>query len=195
VSAAPGHALPPGYALRELHDDDAEELHALIVRNRPRLQQWIHWAREQTLEDTRAFLARARRREQEELGHSRAVLADQALAGVVGISVDEANRSAAIGYWVDEASEGKGVVSVAVAAILDEGFERWGLMRVEIRADVRNRPSCAIAERLGFQLEGVLRQAYRVGESYSDDAVYSMLASDPARAALRRGARLAAASE
>ena len=61
-------------------------------------------------------------------------------------------------------------------------------MRVEIRADVENLASRAIPERLGFQLEGVMRQSYRVvGERYSDDAVYSLLASDPARQAL--GAR------
>jgi hypothetical protein len=38
----------------------------------------------------------------------------------------------------------------------------------------------ALPPRLGFQLEGIARQAYRVGDRVNDDAVYSMLASDPA---------------
>jgi ribosomal-protein-serine acetyltransferase len=179
--------LPGGYELRVLEERDAHELHALIERNRARLARWIHWAREQTREDTLAFIGRARALEREDRGHSRGILTpDGSLAGVVGITVDAANRSAAIGYWLDADSEGQGVVTAAVAAITDEGFERFGLVRVEIRADVENGPSRAIAERLGFQLEGVARQAYRIGEGrYSDDAVYSLLASDPARNAVR----------
>jgi ribosomal-protein-serine acetyltransferase len=174
--------LPARHGLRALQDADAPELHALIERNRERLAQWIAWAHEQTLQDTRAFIGRARAKEQEGSGLSRAISAAGRVAGVIGISVDGVNRSAAIGYWLDEASEGKGVMTAAVAALVDDGFARWRLVRVEIRADVDNRASRAVAERLGFQLEGVARQGYRVvGDRFSDDAVYSMLASDPAR--------------
>ena len=196
MSQAPDFVLHDGYALRELGDGDAEELHAVIERNRARLAQWISWASEQTLDDTRAFISRARAMEQDDTGLSRAILAAGRLAGVVGVTVDPANDSAAIGYWIDAASEGNGAVTAAVGALVDDSFQRWQLTRVEIRADVENRASRAVAERLGFQLEGVLRQSYRVGDGrYSDDAVYSLLASDPARAALAAGARLAAASE
>lgn len=175
-----------GYELRALEERDAHELHALIERNRARLARWIHWAREQTREDTLAFIGRTRALEREDRGHSRGILTpDGSLAGVVGITVDPANHSAAMGYWLDAESEGRGIVTAAVAAIADEGFERFALVRIEIRADVENRQSCAVAERLGFQLEGVARQAYRVGEGHSDDAVYSLLTSDPARNAVR----------
>jgi len=181
--------LLAGHDLRALHDGDAHELHALIERNRVRLARWIHWAHEQTLQDTRAFIGRAHAKEQEGSGLSRGIVVAGRLAGVVGISVDRANRSAAIGYWLDEASEGKGVMTSAIAALADDGFQRYRLVRVEIRADVDNRASRAVAERLGFQLEGVMRQSYHVaGERYSDDAVYSLLASDPARAELSKRA-------
>ncbi|HEV7529369.1 MAG TPA: GNAT family protein [Solirubrobacteraceae bacterium] len=184
-SAARDSRLPAGYELRALHDADAPELHAVIERNRARLARWIHWAHEQTPQDTHAFIGRACAMEQDGSGLSRGVVAAGRLAGVVGISVDHSNRSGAIGYWLDEASEGKGAITAAVAAIADDGFRRYRLVRVEIRADVDNRASRAVAERLGFRLEGVLRQSYRVSdEQYSDDAVYSLLASDPARRAL-----------
>ncbi len=190
--ALESRALPDGYELRALVDRDTPELHPLIERNRARLARWIHWAHGQTEQDTRAFIGRARAMEQEGSGLSRAVLAGGRLAGVVGITVDRANRSAAIGYWLDRDSEGKGVITAAVAALADDGFARWQLRRIEILADVENRASCAVAERLGFQREGVLRQSYRVSdERYSDDAVYSMLASDPARQALGERASVA----
>ena len=190
MSARPDDApldagLPAGYELRALGDADAPELHAVIEGNRARLARWIQWAHGQTLQDTRAFIGRARAMEQDGSGLSRAIVADGRLAGVVGVSVDRANRSAAIGYWLDAASEGNGVVTAAVAALVDDAFRRYRLVRVEIRADVDNLPSRAVAERLGFELEGVLRQSYRVSdEKHSDDAVYSLLASDPRQLAL-----------
>ncbi len=179
-------ALPGGYALRALVSEDAPELHALIERNRARLARWIHWAEGQTAADTLAFIGRANAMEQDGRGFSRAILTPEGrLAGVVGLTLDRLNRSGAIGYWLDAESEGRGVVTAAVAALTEQGFENHRLLRVEIRADVENRASCAVAERLGFQREGVARQAYRVShERQSDDAVYSLLASDPARGEL-----------
>ena len=88
--------LPAGYDLRALRDGDAHELHALIERNRARLARWIHWAHEQTLQDTRAFVGRAHAKEQEGSGLSRGIVVAGRLAGVVGISVDRTNRSGAI---------------------------------------------------------------------------------------------------
>jgi ribosomal-protein-serine acetyltransferase len=177
--------MPAGYELRSLHDADAAELHALIERNRARLARWIQWAHNQTPLDTREFIGRSRAMEQEGSGLSRGIVAAGRLAGIVGLSIDRSNHCGAIGYWLDENSEGKGVVTAAVAALAGDGFDRHRLVRLEIRADVDNRASRAVAERLGFKLEGVLRQSYRVvDERYSDDAVYSLLVSDPAWRAL-----------
>jgi ribosomal-protein-serine acetyltransferase len=184
VSASEGFRLPDGCELRELGEADADELHALIERNRARLAKWIHWAADQTPVQTLAFIRRARQKAADGSGLHRCIVVDGRIAGVVTLSVDAANHSAAVGYWLDEACEGRGLVTAAVAALVDNAFEHWRLNRVEIRAEVDNRPSRAVAERLGFQLEGVLRQAYRVGDRYSDDAVYSLLAADPARRAL-----------
>jgi ribosomal-protein-serine acetyltransferase len=180
-------ALPGGYALRVLDEQDLPELHALIEHNRARLARWIHWAQGQTEADTLAFIGRARAKEQDGSGFSRGIVtADGQLAGVVGLTIDRQNRSGAIGYWLDAASEGKGIVTAATAALTEHGFAQDRLLRLEIRADVENRASCAVAERLGFTLEGVARQAYSVNaEHQSDDAVYSLLATDTSRSKIR----------
>jgi ribosomal-protein-serine acetyltransferase len=188
VTAQPDFVLHAGYALRELDEADAAELHALIERNRPRLAMWMHWAQRQTVRDTAAFIDRAAEKERQRRAFHRCIVAGGGIVGVVGFStIDELNRAGAIGYWLDSRHEGQGVMTAAVAALADHAFEHLQLNRVEIRADVQNEASRAIAERLGFQLEGVARQAYRVvGDRYSDDAVYSMLAGDRARAQLMR---------
>jgi ribosomal-protein-serine acetyltransferase len=49
---------------------------------------------------------------------------------------------------------------------------------VEIHCATGNRKSCAIPERLGFRLEGLLREAHFVNGRYDDLNVYAMLASE-----------------
>jgi ribosomal-protein-serine acetyltransferase len=137
------------------------------------------WAREQTEAETLEFIRQARTRMRSEDGLERAIVVDGRIAGVVGVPhVDWTNLSAEIGYWLDEAHERRGLMTASVRAVVDHAFGVWQLNRVQIRIDVLNAASLAVAERLGFRREGVLRQAYWTGERYSDDAVYSMLSAD-----------------
>jgi ribosomal-protein-serine acetyltransferase len=171
--------LEGGCHLRLLEESDAQELHALVERNRERLARWMAWAEHQTPEQTLSFIRATRRQVAENDGLTMAIASDAEIIGVVGFhGVDWQHRSTSVGYWLTEGEEGRGTMTQAVAALVGHAFDRWRLNRVEIRADVRNTRSRAVAERLGFRQEGTLREAYRVGGRYSDDVVYSMLASD-----------------
>jgi len=173
--------LAGGRRLRLLEESDAEELHELIEANRARLERWMAWAVDHaTVAQTLEFIRAARRQLEENGGFQMALVADDAIIGMIGFhAIDWQNRATSLGYWLREEAEGRGAMTDAVRALTDHAFGEWRLNRVEIRADVHNHRSRAIAERLGFQLEGTLRQAYRIsGELYSDDAVYAMLAAD-----------------
>lgn len=63
-----------------------------------------------------------------------------------------------IGYWIDQSKEGKGYMTEAVQAITNFAFTQLGANRVEIRCDEENVKSRSVAERVGFELEGILRQ-------------------------------------
>jgi ribosomal-protein-serine acetyltransferase len=169
-----------------------DELHALVERNRENLARWLSWAQRPDPESAREHIARALGAEREGCRLERAIVLDGALVGDVGLYVDRDNAVGAIGYWLDLHHRGRGVMTAAVRALVRHGFDELQLHRVEIRTDVLNRSSRAVAERLGFRLEGVLRESYRISdECYSDDAVYSMLASDGARQALEAGVSVA----
>jgi ribosomal-protein-serine acetyltransferase len=171
--------LGDGRQLRPVEEGDAGELHALIERNREQLARWIQWAEKQTPAQTIEFIQRARAKAAQRTGLDCAILAEGRIVGVVGFpTIDSTNQSATIGYWLDAAQQGRGIMTSAVDTLIDHAFSAWQLNRLEIRIDVKNRRSRAVAERLGFTYEGTLRQAYRVGDRYSDDAVYSLLASD-----------------
>jgi ribosomal-protein-serine acetyltransferase len=100
-------------------------------------------------------------------------------AGTIGAhKIDWLNRKVEIGYWLAAKFQGNGIVTDACRVLIDHAFEEWKLNRVEIHCAPANKKSCAVPERLGFQLEGVLRKAQLVGGKYLDSNVYGMLARD-----------------
>ncbi len=66
-----------------------------------------------------------------------------------------------IGYWLRSHCTGKGYMTEAVQRITTLCFETLGARRVEIHCDANNHRSAAIPRRLGFKLEGVLRNQRR----------------------------------
>jgi ribosomal-protein-serine acetyltransferase len=174
--------LPPvkdDVQLRLLEEADAKELHALIEANRSYLEPWLPWAAGQTFEDTLGFIRGTRSQAEENNGFQVAIALDGSIVGMVGYPlVDWDNRSTRIGYWLDAAHQGKGIVTASVRKLVDHALSAWQLHRVEIHVAIENRRSRAIPERLGFHEEGTLRQAQLVNGSYLDYVVYSTLATD-----------------
>ena len=172
--------LSPGQQLRLLEESDAEELYVLIHANRDHLARWMPWAARQTLADTSAFIERTRDQLAGNDGFQTAIVEDRRIVGVIGFhAVSWEHRSTSIGYWLAESAQGRGTMTSAVRALLDHAFGIWRLHRVEIRAALDNTRSRAIPERLGFNQEGILRDAERVGARHVDQVVYAILAGDP----------------
>src|SRR5215210_7224509 len=137
--------------LRLLETGDAEELQALIDANHDRLARWMPWAIEHELDATRAFIAQTRRQVADDDGFQTAIVDGDRIAGVVGFhGVDWTHRTTSIGYWIGAEHEGRGLMTLAVRALVEHAFGAWRLNRVEIRAAPDNARSQAVAERLGF---------------------------------------------
>jgi ribosomal-protein-serine acetyltransferase len=171
--------LPGPHQLRILEESDAEELYEVIDVNRARLARWMVWAEPQTREQTLAFIRATRKQLADNDGLQTAIVDPERIVGMVGFhSVDWENRCTSIGYWLAQAAEGSGTMTQAVSVLVDHALREWRLNRVEIRADVENVRSRALAERLGFRQEGTLRQAIKLADGYHDDALYAMLAQD-----------------
>ena len=100
------------------------------------------------------------------------------IAGIVGFHrIDWLNRATAIGYWIGEQYQGKGLVTKSCSKVLDYSFGRMGLNRIEIRCASDNIRSRAIPERLGFKEEGLIREAEWLYDHYLDHVIYGMLES------------------
>jgi len=172
--------LGDGAALRLLEERDAAPLYALIDANRAYLRQWLPWVdKEQSPNTTRAFLRAAQQQFADKRGGQYGIWQHGQLAGVVGQHpIDWANRACALGYWLGAAYQGRGLVTRACRALVSHAVRDLGLHRVEIRAATGNHRSRAIAERLGFRQEGVLRDAEWLYDHYVDLVVYAMLAPE-----------------
>lgn len=82
-----------------------------------------------------------------------------------------------IGYWIRSSAQGQGYVSEAVLALARMAFEELRARRVEIRMDQNNVRSRAVAERCGFEFEGVLRRdSLSPSGEARDTRVYSRIA-------------------
>ena len=159
---------------------DAAPIFALIDANRPHLRRWLPWVDGTSdspaiLEFLRGVLERIRAGGALEL----VIEHDGALAGLCGFRViDRNNRSADIGYWLREDFGGRGIMTACCRALIRHGFESLELNRISLGAAVENTRSRRVAERLGFQLEGVQRDGEWLYDHFVDIAVYSLLRRD-----------------
>jgi ribosomal-protein-alanine N-acetyltransferase len=80
-------------------------------------------------------------------------------AGTVSLhSIDEHHRRAEIGFWLVPGARGRGLGSRAVALAVTWAFGELDLLRVEMTTTPDNAAVFALARRLGFTQEGVLRK-------------------------------------
>ncbi len=172
-------AVRPDLELRSVAPADAQALDALIAADRERLARFMPWAAGQTVESTREFIVRSLEQEAANDGFQAVMVVDGSIAGIAGYHrIDRANLSTSIGYWLASAYEGRGLMTAAVAALVDHAFRAWGLHRLELRIAPDNERSRALAARLGFREEGVLREAERFGDEHRDLIMHSLLARE-----------------
>lgn len=168
--------LACGLQVRPYRPDDAGAIHRAVESTRERLARWMPWVPySTTVASYEAFIRQATRQEDEGTAIHRGLFTSDAVAGGLGAILDPVNREAEVGYWIVPAWEGRGAITEATTALLDHLFDDEGTHRVTIRAAVENTRSRAVARRLGFTEEGILREALVLGGVSVDAAISSIL--------------------
>ena len=86
------------------------------------------------------------------------------------------HKRAEIGYIMeDESYKGKKLMTEAINAILDYGFNKMNLNRIEALVGSNNIPSLRLMEKFNFKREGVLRQHRRVSDLFENSVLFSRL--------------------
>jgi [ribosomal protein S5]-alanine N-acetyltransferase len=81
---------------------------------------------------------------------------DNSIVGIVNLNeiVRGAFDNAYLGYYAMAGKTGRGLMTEALFAVLSIAFNGIGLHRVEANIQPENYPSIALAQRIGFRLEG-----------------------------------------
>jgi len=150
--------------LRAWRGEDAAELRPILLANQEHLRRWIPEyvytapPLPQLVERLDRFAAKFAAGLEYRYG-LRDIASGRILGGMSLFPRDAGARvqlaladRVELGYWLDAAVTGRGLVTEAVRALLDTAARAFPSLRLaEIHCDVENLPSNAVPKRLGFE--------------------------------------------
>jgi len=83
-------------------------------------------------------------------------------------------QNAYMGYWMDEAEAGRGLVPEAVVVVARFAFEDLGLHRLQVAIIPRNRASRRVAEKLELREEGLAERYLAINGVWEDHIRYAL---------------------
>jgi ribosomal-protein-serine acetyltransferase len=177
--------VSPRIEMRLMDHPDTPELFNLVNGNREHLRGWHPWVDQvRSLEDAGKLVFGWKQQNALNRGFCAAILFDGRLCGAIQhLNVDWTNRWTALSYWLDAGHQGQGIMTNCCRAMVQHGFNTWKLNRVTIECAADNTRSRAIPERLGFQLEGIVRGVEWLHDRFADHAIYGLLRLDCSYAA------------
>ena len=107
-----------------------------------------------------------------------AIVLDGVGIGGIILSIDSKHETGQIDYALARPHWGQGLMTEAASAVVDWGFTHRGLSRISSHADLRNRRSWRVMEKLGMTREGVFRSQRkdpRPGRPRVDFVYYALL--------------------
>ncbi len=147
--------------VRPYRESDAQALFEAVAESRDHLRPWLPFADEhQTVDESRNWIIQqaANWILRDDLMLSIWEKESGRYLGGTGLHPhDWAIGYFEIGYWLRPSAEGHGYITESVRLLTDYAFDNLKANRIEISCDELNTRSAAIPKRLGFVLEGRLR--------------------------------------
>jgi ribosomal-protein-serine acetyltransferase len=158
-----------------LHVEDA---FTLINKNRELFRTWLIWVDDvHSIEDEKAFIKTCLERYANGSLVNCMIFYKNQLVGNIELSFKEdyGIQKGELGYWLASAFHGKGIMHRAAQKMLEIGFEKYQLDKVNLRCAIQNERSCNVAEKLGMLHEGRHRSDIRINDVVMDIDMYSIL--------------------
>ncbi|MGZ4120786.1 MAG: GNAT family N-acetyltransferase [Actinomycetota bacterium] len=169
-----------GVSIKLLGSEDADRYVEMLLRNRGFLQPYDtarpddFW----TAETQRNLLEQAAAEAADGTGYAFGIydLRDGELAGRVALSnvVRKAWQNTTLGYWVDQARNGRGLATGAARLAVRFAFEDAGLHRVQAGVMPRNAGSIRVLENIGMRYEGLSKRYLLINGVWEDHRIYAI---------------------
>ena len=106
-----------------------------------------------------------------------AIVVDGAAVGSVGLVAkdDVYRKSMEIGYWLGEPFWGKGIMTEAVGAVSEYGFDRFDIVRLYADVFEWNAASVRVLEKNNYTFEARLKKAVVKDGMITDALLYAKL--------------------
>jgi len=166
-------------ALRPLETADADAWREVRTRNGDWLKQWEATLPPGERDPAGSYVQVVRRlRRLARQGHAMpfAIEVDGKFAGQVTVNniVRGSAQFASIGYWLDRAVAGRGVMPTAVALVIDHCFTTARLHRVEICIRPENTNSLRVVEKLGMREIGFAPRFLHIDGEWRDHRIFAV---------------------
>ena len=134
-------------------------------------------------EDRNSFQGRCAGRERERqmgFGYGFGIFVEDRFCGEITLSSIQRGpfQSGVIGYWIDQAVAGQGLMPESVVAVLSFAFEQLHLHRVEVNIVPRNAPSRRVVEKLSLRAEGVSVKMLEIDGVWEDHMRCAIVAEE-----------------
>ncbi|MBW1879562.1 MAG: GNAT family N-acetyltransferase [Deltaproteobacteria bacterium] len=134
----------------------------------PEVVRYLCFRPHQSLADTRVFLEAVERAWESGEGERALVIVHRDLGRIVGaIGIRKAGPRVEVGYVLERARWGEGLMTEVVVAVRDAAFADPDVSRFQALCDVENVASARVMEKAGMVLEGTLR-SYEIHPNRSE---------------------------
>ncbi|MEZ0093733.1 GNAT family N-acetyltransferase [Streptacidiphilus sp. EB129] len=136
--------------LRRWRVEDVDVLDRIVVESLAHLRPWMPWAAEHSRDSALQYLVAAQDEWEDGRAFNYAIVSDGRPVGSASLVRRIGPGGLEIGYWLHPGWTGRGLVTMAVAALTRAAFELPGVTHVEIHHDEANKASGAVPQRLGY---------------------------------------------
>ncbi|MEO5781925.1 MAG: GNAT family N-acetyltransferase [Ginsengibacter sp.] len=162
--------------LRKVSMDDAEDV--FLLRTNEAAMKYINKPKLMTIDDAKELIKKMNEPDRIQWGIT--LPTDNKIIGTIGFhKIEKEHYRAEIGYMLHPNHWNTGMMSEAIAKVMEHGFNKMQLHSIEAIINPSNYASRNLLKKFGFIKEGYYKENYFFEGAFFDSEVYSLLKKNP----------------